>query len=96
MALWFGELLGISGAGIESLSRSWENWSTQTEPSITGEVLFFGREAAKKSFLEKLSESPPLIGVEADSAEEAVASVSYLLLEEGLADGIPPPWAAWR
>jgi hypothetical protein len=86
VALWFGEQLGFSGIGIESVTRYWENWRTQTQIPLTSAALETGREHAKNSLGNALARLPPLIGIEADSSEEAVAFACSVLLERGYAD----------
>lgn len=79
VALWFGEHLGLRGSGIESIARYWENWRGQTQLSITADALLAGREEAKNALSDALSKIPPLIGIEADSSDEAVAFVCAVL-----------------
>ncbi len=86
VALWFGEQIGLSGVGIESVARYWENWRTQTQIQLTSTALETGREQAKSGLGDVLAKSPPLIGIEADSSEEAVAFTCSMLLELGYAD----------
>lgn len=86
VSLWFGERLGLSGGGIESITRYWENWRTQTRIPLTSDALYTGREHAKSNLREVLAKSPPLIGVEADGSDEAVAFACSMLLDEGYAD----------
>ncbi|MBI5313459.1 MAG: hypothetical protein HZB28_10160 [Methylocystis sp.] len=86
VSLWFGEQLGLSGIGIESVARYWENWRAQTQIPLTSDALETGRDQAKNSFGDVLAKLPPLIGIEADSSEEAVAFACSVLLELGYAD----------
>jgi hypothetical protein len=86
VALWLGELLGLSGNGIESLERYWNAWSHQTRFPISKAAIFAGRDAEKDALSEALSKSPRLIAIQADSREEAVAFVCAHLLEHSLAE----------
>lgn len=86
VTLWLGELLGLSGNGIESLERYWDAWSHQTQFPISKAALFGGRDAEKDTLSDALSKSPRLIAIQADSREEAVAFVCAHLLEHGLAE----------
>jgi hypothetical protein len=47
VALWFSELTGRTGAGIESISHFWERWRTQSQFPLTKETLLAGREEEK-------------------------------------------------
>ncbi|MCC8935469.1 hypothetical protein H8A99_02910 [Bradyrhizobium sp. Arg68] len=86
VTLWFGEQLGLTGSGIESLSSCWASWSQQTRLPILEGSFLIGREAAKESLLETLAKKPNLIGVEADSSEEAAAFVALALESHGIGD----------
>lgn len=86
VALWLGEVLGLSGHGIESLERYWENWRHQTRYPLTKATIFTGREAVKEALSQALSKSPRLIAIQADSREEAVAFACAQMLENGEAD----------
>lgn len=86
VTLWLGELLGLCGAGIESVARYWGSWCHQTRFSLTKEALFAGREAEKEALGRALSKASRVIAVQADSREEAVAFVCAQLLGSGLAD----------
>lgn len=85
VTLWFGEQLGLSGSGIESVSHVWENWRSQTRIPLTATALYSGREQARANFRDVLNKAPALIGVEADSSDEAVAFACAMLLDEGRA-----------
>lgn len=86
VTLWFGENLGLSGSGIESIASYWETWRSQTQLQLTAEALLAGREEAKRAFGEALSKTPPLIAIEADSRDEAVAFACAQLLDHGQGD----------
>lgn len=86
VTLWLGELLGLSGNGIESLERYWDAWSHQPHLPISKAAIFAGREGEKDALSDALSKSPRLIAIQADSREEAVAFVCAHLLENGLAE----------
>ena len=76
VALQFGEELGLSGPGIESLSRYWQIWSQQCAPAITADALFVDRIKIRDELSAKLSEVSPSsssLTIRAESVEEAVA-----------------------
>ncbi len=79
IALQFAEELGLHGNGVESISRHWQSWSQQCQPTITPEAFFIDRIATRDKLLDHAlkavtSQQPtsPLI-VRADSVEEATA-----------------------
>lgn len=73
VALWFSELTGRTGAGIESISHFWERWRTQSQFPLTKETLLAGREEEKNTLNGFLSEKKEQIIIRADSQEEAIA-----------------------
>ncbi|WP_455811266.1 hypothetical protein [Pseudomonas graminis] len=83
VALWFGELTGYTGAGIESISHFWERWRNQSQCSLTKETLLAGREKEKKTLDGFLSDKKEQVIIRADSQEEAIAFVCASLIEMG-------------
>lgn len=79
VALQFAEELGLSGWGVVSVSRYWDLWARQCNPSITPEALFMDRiqvfEALDKKIqtIDTLSGSVHPLVIRADSVEEASA-----------------------
>lgn len=83
VALWFGELTGHTGAGIESISHFWERWRNQSQFPLTKETLLAGREEEKNTLNGFLSEKKEQIIIRADSQEEAIAFACASLIEMG-------------
>lgn len=73
VTLWFAELLGLSGTGIESADSFWQRWRGQSRHQMTPEALLADRDSATQRFDELISAQTPIISVEADSQEEAAA-----------------------
>lgn len=86
VSLWFGEQLGLQGAGIESISTYWDTWRNQTKIPITTEAISTDRESCVEALRDALSKAPPLIVLEADSTEEAVAFICAELIAIDLTD----------
>lgn len=84
--LWFGELLGLRGPGIDSIGSYWDTWRGQTKAHLTIEAISTGRESHVGAFRDTLSKTPVLIVLEADSTEEAVAFACAQLLVLSQAD----------
>ncbi|EPY7438582.1 hypothetical protein ACXEJ7_002466 [Klebsiella quasipneumoniae] len=81
VALWFGELTGHTGAGVESISHFWERWRNQSQFPLTKETLLAGREEEKNTLNGFLSEKKGQIIIRADSQEEAIAFACASLIE---------------
>ncbi len=86
VTLWFAELLGLSGSGIESTESFWQRWRGQSRCRLTAEALLADRDAAAQRFDELISARTSIIAVEADSQEEAAAFACVRLAALGLAD----------
>ncbi|MCY4384289.1 MAG: hypothetical protein OXE44_14185 [Nitrospinae bacterium] len=86
VALEFGETLGLTGDGVESLSGYWSKWSTQCNPAITPTALLAGRtEAAELLLAKTLKQFEPrarnFLSIKADSVEEAAAFTATCLVD---------------
>lgn len=81
VALWFAELLGLTGPGLESLERRWEVWAQQTSPELTRDAIVTGRNAAREALLKRIGDRRPLSTVRADSVEEGVAFAVASILD---------------
>lgn len=85
IALQFAEELGFSGPGVESIEKSWGDWSQQSTPPITSEAFFIDRGNTRERFITDVrrrfetDQSEPYT-IKADSVDEAVAFVSAALL----------------
>lgn len=86
VTLWFAELLGLSGSGIESTDSFWQRWRGQPRCRLTTETLLADRDAAVQGFDELISAGASIIAVEADSQEEAAAFACVRLAALGLAN----------
>lgn len=87
VALQFAEELGLSGRGVESISRYWQLWSQQCSPAITSDALFMDRTGVRDSLIKKVREAlsqqgpaHPLV-IRADSVEEATAFAVGTLMD---------------
>ncbi|WP_199085495.1 hypothetical protein [Bosea sp. ASV33] len=85
--LAFGEELGLSGAGVESLGAYLEKWGAQCMPRITPSALLTGRVDQATNLIERVGRvregtaSEPL-AIKADSVEEAAAFAAAAMLEQ--------------
>jgi hypothetical protein len=93
VALQFAEELGLSGEGVQSLSRYWQLWSQQCQPAITPDALFIDRIDIRDSLIGKIqtglaqANAIPPFTIRADSVEEAAAFAVATLTHAGqLAD----------
>lgn len=85
--LAFGEELGLSGAGVESLGTYLEKWGAQCSPRITPAALLTGRADQAAKLVERVGRirggaaTEPL-AIKADSVEEAAAFAAAAMLEQ--------------
>ncbi|WP_196798052.1 hypothetical protein [Colwellia sp. PAMC 21821] len=84
VALEFSEQLGLSGDGIESINRYWNNWSEQSRIPITVKAMLAERELAQKELITQIENNKSIVTVEADSREEATAFACAALLEHSI------------
>jgi hypothetical protein len=63
----------LSPQEILSLQSFWENWSQETEPPLTSNLVIGGRDQACTNILSWLRGSPSLFTLQGDSPEEAIA-----------------------
>ncbi len=85
VALWFANLLGLTGHGVESVDAFWAGWAAQSRFSITPDAIFAGRrERCEKlvAMVQKCLEDKAgeVLGVMADSTGEAAAFAAASLL----------------
>lgn len=85
VALQFAEELGVIGHGVESVVKHWEDWSQQSNPSITSDALFIDRQNTRDRFLADLQKrleagQPEPYTIRADSVDEAAAFACAALL----------------
>lgn len=86
VALWFAEQLGLTGAGVDSIEKSFERWSTQSIHAVTITALLTSRlQMAERLFKFIQLKQHPFITVQADSRQEAAAFVCAVLIHNGLA-----------
>lgn len=81
--LWLGALLGLTGAGIQSVESYWEAWRTQSRIPLSIEAISAGRESTIQAFREALSKIPTVFAIEADSTGEAAAFACAMLVTLG-------------
>src|SRR5665213_2751365 len=85
VAIWFTDLMGLTGHGVASLRAFWTDWAAQSKPIVTSVALFAGREQQcthlveliRKRLADNIAKS---IGVRADSTGEAAAFIAATLL----------------
>lgn len=85
VALQFADELGLTGQGVESIQKHWEDWSKQTDVQILAEAFFVGRESARDRLIQCLQQRLAVkqtdpYSIRADSVEEAVAFACVALL----------------
>lgn len=86
VALWFGELLGVRGPGVSTVTAYWDTWRNQTKIPLSREAFVAGRAAQVEQFADAVAVRPAMLSVRADSSEEAVAFACSQLDAAGVAD----------
>lgn len=85
--LAFGEELGLSGAGVESLGAYLAKWCAQCAPRITPEALLTGRGDQAATLVQRVrrirdgASNEPL-AIKADSVEEAAAFAAATMIKD--------------
>lgn len=87
VALAFAGHIGLAGDGVETVSRHWAVWASQSRPPITMQAFFADRTEAKEHLIAELrrrieSSDSSVYALRADSAAEAAAFVCAALLED--------------
>nr|VFK20700.1 MAG: hypothetical protein BECKLFY1418C_GA0070996_107717 [Candidatus Kentron sp. LFY] len=93
MTLQFADELGLTGPGVESLSRHWDSWARQCDPPITADAFLTDRISVRDVLDEKIRFAPSrsgsshLLMIRADSVEEAAAfAVAVVMTSDSLRD----------
>ncbi|WP_406227107.1 hypothetical protein ACI7YU_18735 [Pseudomonas siliginis] len=85
IALQFAEQIGLQGAGVESLERRWQQWSTKCRPAITPEAFFTDRSLVKQQLVDAgrtVAAHGARIIMQGDSVEEIAAFAAASFLEQ--------------
>ena len=80
VALWFADLRGIAGPGVEAVEAAWRHWAEQSVPPITLPAFLAGRADFAAGLAAKLQTGDRQIVIAADSQEEAVAFTAAIIL----------------
>lgn len=72
-ALWFADLIGVAGPGVEAPAAYWRRWAEQTTPHISRDGFLSGRAAAAERLTGLLRKQTRLHALTADTVEEAAA-----------------------
>lgn len=71
--LWFSILIGNRPVGAIDLSSYWDAWSGVTNPQLIPDLVTAGREEEIPKIHQWLQSEPSVLGVQADTQEEAIA-----------------------
>lgn len=83
---WLSEEVGLSPYGLRTGLTWWRNWTTQTDPALTPEVVLAGRTDIERELRERLSSSGSITTVAGASIEEVcafIAAIAFNLDEQG-------------
>lgn len=70
---WFSILIGKHPVGATDLGSHWDAWSGATQPPLSPDLLISGREDAVSKVHQWLRGEPSILGLQADTRDEAVA-----------------------
>lgn len=73
VALWFADLIGVAGPGVEAPAAYWRRWAEQTTPHISRDGFLSGRAAAAERLTGLLRTRKVPYTLTADTVEEAAA-----------------------
>lgn len=86
VALWLAERMGKITGAFQSLEEYWEDWSSETEPAISTDLVIAGREENAHELFQWAAEHPPSKrAVHAHTPDEAIAFLAAALYGEGSA-----------
>ena len=84
--VWVSEQLGLRPLDVTSLYRWWESWLRQTSPPTPADLVLAGRRNAARELRRALQPDGQVVGVSADSRQEAMAFTAAALLIDDLED----------
>lgn len=85
---WISDLLGFSPHGIRAGDTWWQDWSSETTPWISPELILSGRDKQTQTLLERINGKPLVTTIRAESTEEVQAFVAAIA-EKAASDGDP-------
>ena len=65
------ELAIVPEEGLYTADQAWEEWSYQTNPPLSEELVVIGREEQEKQLIKRLASAPTTLTVRGDSPQEA-------------------------
>lgn len=79
VALWFADLIGVAGPGVEAPEAAWRHWADQTRPAITEAAFQSGRETFATTVADRLLSERGTFTLAGDSREEVVAFLAAVV-----------------
>jgi len=70
---WLAIRVGKRPLGVQQLDEAWDEWSLSTQRPLSTDLILAGRDEEATRILRWLRESPSLIAVQAEAADEAIA-----------------------
>jgi hypothetical protein len=70
---WITDQVTGGVGAAQSLEDYWENWSVETEPRFSPDLVMGGRDREAREIVQRLAGPPSAFGLRADSQDEAVA-----------------------
>jgi len=79
--IWLSALVGKRPVGVHNLESFWDAWSNATQPPLIPDLLTAGRGKEVLRIHQWISGEPSILGVQADTREEAVAFFFAAMLQ---------------
>src|SRR3990172_9255950 len=76
---WLSALLGKSWGSVQDLRSYWSDWREATDPPLSAEVVLAGREKDAEELRRRINELTPLVRVQGESADEALAFIAAVI-----------------
>jgi hypothetical protein len=79
---WISEYLGLAPYGMQTADAWWDGWASATTPALTTEIVLAGRHHAAATLSDRLSGSPEITTVLANSRDEALAFIASVVMDD--------------
>jgi len=73
---WLSAVLGKSWPSVQDLRSYWSDWRNATQPALSAEIVLAGRETAAEVLRSRIEATSPLVRVQGESADEALACIA--------------------
>lgn len=82
IASWFARIIGKQPEGVESLDTFWHRIVSDTNPTLTSDVILAGRDQLCENLENWAEGNTPILRIKADTKEEAILLVAAWAIRE--------------